>query len=220
MPELVQGTDEWLQARCGMLTASVVGKLITPTLRVASNDISRAVTLGLVAERITGYVEPLPMTSDMWRGVEDEPKAREAYAVHKGVQVEEIGFMVRDFGGFSIGYSPDGLVGDEGLIECKSRIQRNQVRTILDGDVPAANMAQLQCGLLVSGRDWIDYVSYSGGLPLWIKRVTPDERWFAVIEDAALAFEEAADTLTRAFRAAAAGLPMTERTPDYDQEIV
>jgi hypothetical protein len=45
-------------------------------------------------------------------------------------------------------------------------------------------MAQLQCGLLVSGRKWIDYVSYCGGMPLYVKRVEPDERWFDAIVEA------------------------------------
>ena len=67
-----------------------------------------------------------------------------------------------------------------------------QVQTILDDAVPAENMAQIQCGLWVSGRAWCDYVSYSSGMPLWVKRVTRDEAWIAAIQAAAEQFEVSA----------------------------
>jgi hypothetical protein len=116
----------------------------------------------------------------MLRGIEDEPRAVEVYSEHFA-PVTTVGFMVRDDWGFSIGYSPDGLVGDDGLIEVKSRRAKKHLTTILADEVPVENMAQLQCGLLVSGREWIDYVSYCGGMPLYVKRVEPDQRWFDAI---------------------------------------
>ena len=124
----VQGTatgyEEWLYQRCGIITASVVGQLITPkTVKPASNDYSRALTMHLTAERITGFVEPTFTSSDMERGNLDEPYARAAYSSTARTLLE-VGFMVRDFGGYRIGYSPDGLVGDDGLIEIKSRKQK------------------------------------------------------------------------------------------------
>ena len=109
---LEQGSDAWLEARCGMLTASVIGELITPTLKVANNDTSRGVIASLVAERITGLVEDVYVSADMERGTLDEPYARNIYAEHFA-PVDEIGFMVRDVGGHSLGFSPDGLVGDD-----------------------------------------------------------------------------------------------------------
>ena len=269
--DLTQGTPEWLAARCGIVTASVVGRLISvgapgpaeydcpacgaiahepcismarkvptplktchsarsdvaaerapyepPTLSVASNDTARSVILTLVAERLTGYVEPIRMTPDMWRGVEDEPRARDAYSKHRLAPVREVGFMVRDDWGFPIGYSPDGLVGADGLIECKSRLQRRQLSTILDGQIPPENMSQLQAGLLVSGREWIDYVSYSGGMPLWIQRVAPDPAWHAVIVAAAAQFEATAAEMGEQYSRSVNGLPMTERVGDLDAEI-
>ena len=109
-----------------------------------------------VPARITGYVEPVIPTRDMERGTLDEPYARDAYAKFTGVEVEEVGFMVRDFDGYKLGYSPDGLVGDDGLIEIKSRQPKVHLAHILADRVPAENMAQLQTGLLVSGRDCFD----------------------------------------------------------------
>ena len=208
--DLIQGTDEWHAARCGMVTASVVGKLLTPTLKVANNDTTRGVTLTLASERITGNIDPSYLSVDMWRGVEDEPIARDLYAEHHA-PVEELGFMARDDWGFSLGYSPDGLVGDDGLIECKSRLQKIHLQTILNDRVPDENMAQLQAGLLVSGRAWIDYVSYCGGMPLWVKRVTPDLSWQAAILAAVEALEESAADMTARYHAAVEGLPITER---------
>lgn len=213
--ELEQGTPEWLAARCGIVTASVVGQLITPkTVKPASNDYSRALTASLVAERITGHVEPIFANADMQRGTLDEPYAREVYSEHYA-PATEVGFMVHDDNGYRLGYSPDGLVGDDGLIEIKSRKQKKHLQTILDDEVPLENMAQIQCGLLVSGREWLDYVSYCGGMPLYVKRVLPDERWFNAIDSAVASFEESAAQMIDTYTAAIEGRPNTERIDHF-----
>ncbi|HLT11560.1 MAG TPA: YqaJ viral recombinase family protein [Micromonosporaceae bacterium] len=218
-PDLVQGTDEWLEARRGIVTASVVGQLITPkTIKPAANTESRALTTKLVAERITGWCESVYVSHDMLRGSLDEPIARDTYAEHHA-PVREVGFMVRDDWGFRIGYSPDGLVADDGLIEIKSRRPKEQLATILADEVPAENMAQIQCGLLVSGRQWCDYVSWCGGMPMWTKRVEPDPRWHETIVAAVEAFEMAAAEMLALYRERTAGLPGTERGT-YDMEVM
>ena len=214
---VAQGSDEWLAMRRGLVTASVVGQLITSkTIRPASNDYSRALTLNLVAERITGHTEPVFVNADMMRGNMDEPIARDLYSGYKSFAVE-IGFMVRDDWGFQIGYSPDGLVGDDGLIEIKSRRAKKHLSTILADQVPIENMAQIQAGLLVSGRDWLDYVSFSGGLPLYVKRVKPSGRWFDAIVEAVAMFETNAAEMATTFAERTAGMPLTERI-DYFPE--
>jgi hypothetical protein len=175
-PEVTQGTPEWHDQRRGLVTASAVGKLITPTLKVASNDVSRGLTATLVAERITGWTEDTATTPDMWRGIDSEPIARDIYSGHY-MQATETGFMRLDGDGWTLGYSPDGLVGFDGLIEIKAPRAKGHLNTILADEVPALYMPQLQAGLLVSGRQWIDYVSYCGGMPLYVKRVLPDPAW-------------------------------------------
>lgn len=216
-PDLIQGTDEWHEVRLGIVTASVVGQLITGrTLQAAANPASRAIVAQLVAERITGWADPTYVSDDMERGWEDEPRARDTYAEHRGVEVAEMGFMVRDDWGFPIGYSPDGLVGDDGLIEIKSRRPKKHLQTILADRVPAENMAQIQCGLLVAGRSWCDYISYAGGMPLWVKRVEPDQRWHDAIVQVVAAVEDAADEMTTAYQGAVVGLPMTERVTEME----
>ena len=213
--ELEQGTDEWLAERCGIVTASVAGQLVTPTLKTANNDTSRGLTMTLAAERITGHVEPIQPSRAMERGTLDEPYARDAYAEHKGWAVDQIGFMVRQFDGFKIGFSPDGLVGDDGVIEIKSRAQKIQLKTVLADQVPAENLAQIQCGLLVSGREWCDYVSYSGGMKLWTKRVYPDAAWHEAIFAAVKQFEADATEAVSTYLAATADMPDTERIDHF-----
>jgi len=215
--DLEQGTPEWLAARCGIVTASVVGQLITPkTVKPASNDYSRALAVTLTAERITGHVEPIHENQDMLRGTLDEPFARDKYAEHFA-PVEEIGFMVRDDWGFKIGFSPDGLVGEDGLIEIKSRRQKKHLATILADEVPLENMAQCQAGLLVSGREWLDYASFCSGMPLYVKRVAPDPKWQSAILEAVAAFEEASATMIADYTTRTANLPPTERLDHFGE---
>lgn len=213
-PALEQGSDDWHDARRGIVTASVVGKLITPTLKVASNDTSRGVTTTLVAERISGFTEDTPMNSDMWRGVAMEPIARDLYAEHH-LPVTEIGFMRREESWGTLGYSPDGLVGDDGLIEIKAPRAKGHITTILADRVPPFYMAQCQAGLLVSGRKWLDFVSYCGGLPLYVKRVHPLEEWQDAIVSAVVKFEHEAAEMRFAYDSRIAGLPPTERIEPF-----
>jgi predicted phage-related endonuclease len=215
--DLEQGSDEWHAARRGIVTASVVGLLITTkTLKPAANDTSRGLAAQLVAERITGYTEPMQTSRDMERGTLDEPYAREVYS-ERYAPVAEVGFMVREFDGYKIGYSPDGLIGDDGLIEIKSRKQKIQLKAFLDDEVPAENMAQIQCGLLVSGRDWCDYVSYCGGMPLYVKRVFPDPAWHEAIIAAVAEFENNAAQMIDKYLTATEGNPPTERIDHFPE---
>lgn len=204
-----QGSDAWLELRRGIVTASTVGKLLTDTGRPASNDTSRRHTLTLVAERITGEIEPVWVNEDMERGHNVEPIARAHYAQSSPEPVAETGFMVRDDWGFRIGYSPDGLVGDHGLIEVKAPRAKGHVATHLSGLMPAHHMAQVQCGLLVSGREWCDFISYHGGLPPFVHRIVADPRWAEAIVDAVSAFEQRAEEMTHTWDLATRGIPST-----------
>jgi hypothetical protein len=92
----------------------------------------------------------------------------------------------------------------------KSRDPKKHLATILADEVPAENIAQCQTGLLVTGRKWIDYTSYAGGMPLWTKRVYPDIRWHTAIKEAVELFEANAADITARYLAAIEGLPATE----------
>ena len=213
-PSLEQGSDEWLAARCGLLTASVIGRLITPKLQVADNDTSRGVIESLVAERITGRVEYVHPSFDMQRGTMDEPYARDLYA-EQYAPVTEIGFAVRTINGHRLGASPDGLVGEFGGLEIKSRSPKLQLKTILTREIPAANLAQIHACMLVLDRGWWDYCSYAGGWPLHVIHVTRDPRWDAVIIDALTAFEDDAKSLISIYRRATAGSPVAPLIDHY-----
>lgn len=213
-----QGSDTWLQSRCGVLTASVIGKMITAkTLKPASNDTSRAIAKSLVAEMITGYVEPVFVNDDMWRGTLAEPIARDLYATHyTDLPVVEAGFMTRDDDGPTVGFSPDGLVGDEGLLEIKAPRQGKHFSTILNGYPPVEHMPQLQTGLYVSGRAWIDFVSYNAGMPMSVKRVYPDAKWREAIIATARAFEANAAEQIALYVENSQGFISTERQVEKD----
>lgn len=190
--DVEQGTDAWMQVRCGLLTASEMLLILTPKLAISSNEKERAHLYELLAQRITNYVEPHYVGDDMLRGHQDEIEARAEY--HRRIApVKEVGFVTNDKWGFTIGYSPDGLVGKRGLLECKSRRQKYQVQTIIEhhtlGDIPADYLLQCHTGLLVAERDWIDLASYCGGLPMRVMRVHPDQRIADAIVTASAAFE-------------------------------
>lgn len=190
--ELIQGSELWAAARCGLLTASEMHLIVTPTLKIASNDKERAHLYELLAQRITGYVEPQYVSDAMLRGQDDEIDALTLYAKTYG-EIDRVGFMTNDKWGFTIGYSPDALVGDNGLVECKSRSQKWQIRTLTEfvpnEAIDPDFMIQCQTGLLVSERDWVDLVSYCGGLPMATVRVFQDAKVQEAIINAVIAFE-------------------------------
>ena len=193
--DLIQGSDEWLAARCGVLTASEMDRIITAkTLKVASNDKERQHVYEIAAQRITKYVEPTYVGDAMLRGDADEMEACMIYS-QEVAPVSNVGFITNARHGFTLGYSPDALVGDDGLLECKSRIQKYQVQAMVEHvfegctTIPTEFVMQCQTGLLVSERKWLDFISYSGGLPMIVIRVYPDPEIQAKIIDAATEFE-------------------------------
>lgn len=209
--ELDQGTPEWLDARCGILTASVMHNLVTAkTVKVADNETSRTLTKHLAAERITGYVEPTFTSADMERGNFSEPIARDIYS-EQYAPASEVGFMLLEQHGYRLGFSPDGVVGDDGLLEIKAPRQKKHLTTILNDAVPLEHMAQIQTGLMVSGREWLDFISYCGGMPLFVKRVLPSEKWFMAIHEAVEAFEENVTAIIDNYHELTKDAPPTER---------
>jgi len=223
--DLIQGSDEWAQARCGLLTASEMKLIITPTLKLADNDKTRSHLWELLAQRITRYVEPHYISDDMLRGMDDEIRARAKYEELRG-PVEQIGFITNDRWGFTLGYSPDGLVGTDGAIEAKSRRGKYQVQTIVENvgidrgeTIPADYLMQHQTGLLVSERQWIDFISYSGGLPMAIIRVWPDAKVQNEIVEAAGEFERRLAIKLAVYQKVAPGLIPTERVIEQEMHL-
>lgn len=191
--EMIQGSEAWHSIRCGVPTASEMKLLVTPTLKVAANEKERAHMWELLAQRLTKHVEPRYISDDMLRGQEDEIEAVALYA-KTYEPIERVGFITNDRWGFTIGYSPDALVGADGLVECKSRGQKYQIQTIVDyvsaDKIDPDFMIQVQTGLMVSERKWCDLISFCGGLPMATVRVYPDEKIQSAILEAVTAFEE------------------------------
>jgi hypothetical protein len=186
--DLEQCSEAWYAARCGLLTASEMKNIITPAkLQYAQNDKEKAHLYELLAQRITKFVEPHYVSDDMMRGKDDELDAKRYYSEHYA-PVQDCGFITNDKWGFTLGYSPDGLVSDEGVIEVKSRRQKYHVETIRRGKMPEDFLIQVQTGMLVSERSWCDFISFCGGLPMFTLRITADEKVQKAIVEAASIF--------------------------------
>ena len=214
---LEQGSTEWLQARRGIVTASTIGQIITAkTIKPAMNDRSRGLFQTLIAERITGHVEPVHPNRAMTRGTLLEPEARRIYAEQTGQDVTEVGFARLDTDTYTLGSSPDGLVGETGGIEIKSPSAKVHVATVLSGAIPDYNRAQVQAFLHVTGREWCDFISYLPGEPLFIIRDYPDQRWQNTIQSAAEQFEETARNAIARYETATHGLPKTAHWDPFD----
>lgn len=189
-----QRSPEWFQLKCGILSASEMKKIITPAkLEPAKNEECRTHLYELAAQRRTQYIEPQFQSFDMLRGQEEEIYAKALYA-EKFAPIIDIGFVTNDKYGFTLGCSPDGLVGENpatgGGIQCKSRLQKYQMETILkDGQLPEF-MLQIQTELLVTERKWWDFISYSNGMNMAVYRCYPDVKIQTAILAAAALFHE------------------------------
>ncbi len=214
---IIQGSEEWHAMRCGLLTASEMKLIITPTLKIASNEKERQHLYELAAQRITKYVEPHYISDDMLRGHDNEILARAKYA-EKYAPIKEVGFITNNKWGFTLGYSPDGLVGDDGQIEAKSRRQKYQVEAIVSNEVDTDFVIQLQSGLVTSERKWVDFISYHGGMPMFVKRVYPDVKIQMAILEASAAFHDRLKVVMERYEFAATKFFPTERV--IEEEMI
>lgn len=179
-----QGSDEWIQLRLGVATASNFDKIITAGGKQSTTLEKYA--LQLATDKMLTTPEPSYKNEAMIRGTELEPLARETYQEETFNIVEQITMFLSDCGNF--GYSPDGLVGDDGLIEIKCPKATTHFQYIIDNKAPADYWQQLQGGLWLSGRKWIDFVSYHPDFKtkqLFIIRVERDETYIAKLAELA-----------------------------------
>ena len=177
MPELVQGTADWLQIRCGKLTASRVAEALAKTKSGwgAGRD---NVMAQLIAERLTGQPMETYTNAAMQWGTATEPQAREAYAAATFYTVTQVGFVHHPtIEGF--GCSPDGLVEDDGLVEVKCPNTATHIDTLLALSIPEKYITQVQAQMSCTGRQWTDFVSFDPRMPenmrLFVKRVYRDD---------------------------------------------
>jgi putative phage-type endonuclease len=185
-----QGTEEWFTIRIGKVTASRVADVIakTKTGYSATRDNYMA---QLVCERLTGQKGDSFSNAAMQHGTETEPLARLSYEVTQNVLVDEVGFVPHPTIEMA-GASPDGLVGDDGLLEIKCPNTATHIETLLSQGVPGKYNTQMQFQMACTGRKWCDFVSFDNRLPeelqLFVKRVPRDEVFIRLIESEIVQF--------------------------------
>lgn len=179
-----QRTDDWFAVRLGKVTASRVADLMAKTKTGYSTSRENYLSQ-LVLERITGTKAESFNNAAMQWGTEQEPFARAAYEAAQDVMVEEQGFAPHPTIEMA-GASPDGLVGDDGLVEIKCPNTSTMIETLLTEKVPAKYLAQMQFQMACTGRKWCDYVVFDPRMPakaqLFIKRVNRDDKFIAEME--------------------------------------
>lgn len=179
-----QGTDAWRQARCGSLGASRVADAIA---RIKSGwGASRSNLMAeLLVERLTGVPTVGYQNETMKWGQEKEPEAIAAYEFRTEYEVLRIGIAQHPtIAGAHA--SPDGLVGDDGLVEVKCPQSATHLDILLGEPIPAKYITQMQWQMSTTGRRWCDWVSYDPRLPetmrLFIQRIPRNDARIAELE--------------------------------------
>jgi putative phage-type endonuclease len=207
---MLQGSEEWRQARCGSIGASDAPSVVR---RIKSGGFSadrESLLAAKVLERLTNTpVEPY-RSAAMLQGTAREPEARMTYALIKGVEVEEVGIVLHpSIKGSHC--SPDGFVGESGLVEIKAPQPAAHLDLLLNGQISSDYTTQMQWQLCCTGRAWCDFVSFNPDFPpamqLWIKRVHRDAALNGELEREIATFikelEAKVDKLSRRYAMAA-----------------
>ena len=182
--DVLQGSDEWRLARLGKVTASRVADVMAKTK--SGFAASRAnYAAQLVAERLTGEPAQSFINEAMRWGTEKEPEARSAYAFAHGVSIMPVGFVPHPTIPMT-GASPDGMIGDAGLIEVKAPLTATHIETLLGSPIASKYILQMQWQMVCTSRQWCDFVSYDPRLPpemlLHVRRVPRDPVMIATLE--------------------------------------
>jgi putative phage-type endonuclease len=185
-----QRTEEWFAARCGKVTASRVADIIAKT-KTGPSASRENYLAQLVCERMTGKPAESYSNAAMQWGTEQEPFARAAYEAAKDVLVEEVGFVSHPTIE-NAGASPDGLVGEFGLVEIKAPQSSTHIQTLLDQKIPEKYIIQMQFQMACTKREWCDFVSFDPrmekGLQLFIRRVEYHPMYVAELEKEVIYF--------------------------------
>lgn len=196
--ECEQGTPAWHQCRAGIPTASEFSTVMAKGRGGAESKTRKTYLQKLAAERITGTVcQTWDGNADTERGHEQEPEARGLYEFLRDVAPVQVGFLRRG----PVGCSPDSLLGHDGLLEIKTRKPHLQVALLEAGAMPPEHKAQVQGQLWISGRKWLDFMSYCPGLPPFITRIERDPVYMAEMAKAIREFLTELDALEARIRA-------------------
>lgn len=184
-----QRTPEWFAARLGKVTASRVADVMART-KTGESASRKNYLAELVVERLTGRPAEGYTNAAMQWGIDTEPQARAAYEMDTGDTVTEVGFV--NHPDMFAGASPDGLCGDDGLVEIKCPNTATHIETLLSGEIPAKYVTQMQWQMACTGRQWCDFVSFDPRLPgklqLFVKRCLRDDELIGKMETEVAAF--------------------------------
>jgi putative phage-type endonuclease len=192
--DIIQGGDDWMKARAGIPTASNFDKIITT--KGEQSKQRQKYMYQLAAERITGAKEETYQNGAMQRGVLMEEEARRMYELMTGYTVTQVGLCYPDERKL-YGCSPDGLIGDEGMVEIKCPTSAIHVGYLLEGIFPVDYFQQVQGQLAVTGREWADFFSFYSGLKPLLIRVTPDKKFIKALNEELSIFCTELETITK-----------------------
>lgn len=173
--DCVQGSEEWFEARLGFVTASNFHKVL-------NKKTGRGLYMRKVAaEKLTGCREESYKNEVMEYGTETEQEARKYYETANDCKIEQVGFVTKDEW---IGGSPDGFIGEEGIIEIKCPLASTHIEHILSNKMPMKHIPQVQGLLWVTGRKWCDFVSFDPKVlskPMFCLRIEQDKTYFKTL---------------------------------------
>jgi len=177
--DITQGEEAWFRVRLGMVTASNFAAVCAK----GQGKTRKSYMMKLASEQLTGEPEPTYKSDYMEHGSETEDLARHCYEQIMDCNVRQVGFIqLSDY----VGCSPDGLVGDPGMLEIKCPKSTTHVETLERGSMQTCYRKQVQGQLWVAGRQWCDWVSYDPRVlewPMFKERVFRDEELIATIKE-------------------------------------
>lgn len=190
------GSQEWLRARCGIVTASRCRDMLAVTKKGEAAAARKNYRAELISEILTSRSAQHFVTREMEWGIEHEPYARAAYEVLENVIVDTPGFVLHPTVD-RFGASPDGFVGEDGLVQIKCPNTANHLGWMKGDTIPEEHAPQMLAELAVTGREWNDFVSFDPRLPphlqLFVRRMHRNQRLVKGLEDAVVKFNAEID---------------------------
>lgn len=194
--EMEQGSAEWLALRLGKVTASRMKDVLSKGRGTAQSKTAETYMMELLCERLTGDAKPFFENDAMQWGTATEPQARAMYELMSSNTVNEVAFVEHNE---FIGISPDGLIGDDGLLEIKCPTTITQVRRALTDNYSKDYYTQIQCQLWVTERQWCDFLSFDPRLDIdasyLLQRVERDDVFIADMEEKTYLFVDVMNEL-------------------------
>ena len=196
--QIDQQSPEWLHARCGCVTASRVADAIAKLKNGKPTAARETYMMELLAETVTGSAAEHYVSAPMMHGIETEPLARNMYEIERGIEIERVGFVLHPKIKRT-GASPDGLIGDDGILEIKCPQTTTHLGYFIEGVMPEKYIPQVTWQLACTGRKFCDFVSYDPRLPadfgLFIVRFERNDKEIEEMECEVTKFREELDAL-------------------------